>query len=123
MTKTFRTTYQVQPGEKASERAACRYRTRKPEPSGPDIMHLPHDEWAYLIACVRELNGDLHEEYEIDKGLTEKDTRWLRDRLIEGHLLVHLLECSEFRQGYRHWIDSVGEELQLIYERQSPKLL
>ncbi len=123
MTKTFKHSYQVQQGKNASEMATRRNRTQRCVPAGPDIMCLPNNEWGYLLFTLKELNGYLREEFEESTGLSESDNAWIRDRLIEADLLINLIKGPEFRRGYNDWVASVSEELELIYEKQSPNLL
>ena len=123
MTKTFKHSYQMQKGKNASEMATRRNRTHRCVPSGPDIMCLPNNEWGYFLFTLKEIHGYLREEYEVCTGLTESDNAWIRDRLIEANMLIDLIEGPEFRRGYNDWVESVSEELELIYEKQSPTLL
>ena len=86
-------------------------------------MCLPHNEWGYLLCKVKGLNGYLRKELGNNLGLTESDNAWIRDRLVEGQLLADLIECPDFRRGCRDWINSVNDELELIHERPSSRLL
>lgn len=86
-------------------------------------MGLPNNEWGFLLSGVRHFQGELSETLKEHCGLNESDTRWVNDRLIEAKMLIDLIEGPEFRRGYRDWYESVSEELELIAEKQSPKLL
>ncbi|MEM7519377.1 MAG: hypothetical protein AAF368_20940 [Planctomycetota bacterium] len=123
MTKTLQHSYELQRGEKTPVRATCRYRTQRPDPAGPDIMCLPNNEWGYLLSALKELRGCLREEFAGGAVQSESDNAWIRDRLIEAGILIDLVDGPELRRGFLDWIGSVGEELELIHERRSPKLL
>lgn len=123
MTQSIKHSYHVQQGPLASELATRRNRTAYAPPPGPDVMGFPHNEWGFLLSGVKHFQGKLNEVLQERHGLSEGDTQWACDRLVEAQLLIDLIEGPERRRGYFDWFQSVSEEIELIEEKQSPRLL
>ena len=123
MTESIQHSFHVQQDDEASQLATRRYRSQRKVPVDLNVMGLPPNEWGFLLSGVQHCHKKLVEQLQQHQGLDEEGTQWIQDRLVETTMLIDLIKVPDFRRGFFDWCQGVIEELELIDDKQTPKLL